>query len=159
MEAIEGKFNIKSTVKKVKAAREELKKAREEFEKAKKMDREASEPILRDCHHVRKIHELFCKSAGVGDRMTVNERKMFIFIVQYLYDPRTFFGYCLPNGLRRELVKVLRLGCFSVISRHVSCTLHEYRFYSQFRNDVNRIFADVVDGLVECGVIDPEKMK
>ena len=159
MEAIEGKFNIKSTVRKVRSAREELKRAREEFERARKVDREASEPILKDCCHVRKVYELFCKSAGVGETMTVNERKMFLFIIQYLYEPRTFFGLCLPNGLRRELVRVLRPRCFSVISRHVSCTLHEYKIYSQFRSEVNRIFNDVIDGLVECNVIDPEKCK
>lgn len=159
MEAIEGKFNIKFTVRKVKAAREEYKRAREEFERARNADREVSEPILRDCSHVRRIYELFCKSAGVGETMTVNERKMFLFIVQYLYDPRSFFGWYLPKGLRRELVRVLRLRSFSVISRHVSYTLHEYNVYSQFRSEVNRIFNDVVDGLVECGVIDPEKCK
>ena len=158
MEAIEGKFNIKSTVKKVKAAREELKKAREEFEKAKKMDREASEPILRDCHHVRKIHELFCKSAGVGESMTVVERKMFVFIIQFLYEPRNFFGFVMPRGLRIELAKVLRIKGVTILSRCASCTLSEYRIYTQFRTEVNRIFEDVVNGLVECGVIDPENM-
>jgi len=151
MEANQGKFNITETIRRVKSAREELKRARE-------TEREVSKPVLKDYRHIRKIHELFCKSAGVGESMTVVERKMFVFIIQFLYEPRNFFGFVMPRGLRIELAKVLRIKGVTILSRCASCTLSEYRIYTQFRTEVNRIFEDVVNGLVECGVIDPENM-
>ena len=146
MEAKEGKFNITETIRRIK-------KAREEFLRASLHEREVSSPLLTDWSHVAKIYELFCKSAEVVGNMTVIQRKMFVFIIQYLYAPKSLVGAIMPKGLRMEIVKVTRIKAKTVISRCATSTLSEYKIYTQFRNDVNRIFEEIVSELCNLGIL------
>jgi len=152
MEAKEGKFNITETIRRIK-------KAREEFLRASAHEREISSPLLTDWSHVAKIYELFCRAAGVVGCMTVIQRKMFVFIIQYLYAPKSLIGAIMPKGLRMEIVKVTKIKAKTVISRCATSTLSEYKIYTQFRNDVNRIFEEIVSELSELGVLKGEDRK
>ncbi len=149
MEAKQGKFNITETIRRIRSAREDL-------QRASKVEHEVTRPILTDYSHISIVYGLFCQIAGIDGQMTVIERKMFVFIIQYLYEPRNLFGRVMPSGLRREMARVLGLKGVSVISRCASCTLSEYRIYTQFRNDVNRVFGEIIERLAQQGIIDME---
>ena len=65
----------------------------------------------------------------------------------------------MPKGLRMEIVKVTKIKAKTVISRCATSTLSEYKIYTQFRNDVNRIFEEIVSELSELGVLKGEDRK
>lgn len=146
MEKIENKFNITETIRNIRKAQEELRQA---------VQREGSlcTPILTDYDLIPTLHQIFCDLSQDVSASSVDRRKMFIFIIQYLYAPRNLFGYKMPRGLRKMISKVVNLYSVSPISRGAYETMHHYQVYSQFRNEVNRIFDGMVERMREEGIL------
>lgn len=144
MEANESKFNITETIRNIRKAREELRAA---------IGREAdlSAPLLTDYALLPDIYRMFCDAHGVTEIKTVDDRKMFIFIVQYLYAPRNLFGRKMPKDLRKEIASVLGMNAMSTVSDNGRNNLFNYQVYTQFRTKVNRIFGVIVERLRERG--------
>lgn len=146
MEAKESKFNITETIR-------SICKARKELQEATARECQLTRPILTDFKMLPAIYQMFCELTGKHGALSVQDRNVFIFIVQYLYAPRNLFGGKMPGGLRRELAKVVGLNAWSPISRGASETLHHYQVYSGFRDEVNRIFAEIAERLRNDGKI------
>ena len=132
MEQLESKFNITETIRTVKRTHEEM-------QKAIFIARHASEPLLTDITLMDELLDEFRAHTG-RQELTADDRRMFIFIVQYLYAPRNLIGLKMPKGLRRAIARVLRRNAVSVISDIGRATLLNYQVYTQFRMEINRIF-------------------
>ena len=145
MEAKESKFNIAETVKVIRKAREELQTALE-------AERRACRPILTDRSLVDKILAEFRHLRG-DKEMTRSDRQTFIFIIQYLYAPRSLFGVRMPPGLRSAIARSLHLHTHSIISNVSNNNLFNYHVYSQFRNDCNHTLDEIVKWLIEHQII------
>jgi len=146
MEANESKFNISETVRNIRKAREELRAA---------IGREADlcVPLLTDYTLLPDIYKMFCELSGATEIKSVDDRKMFIFIVQYLYAPRNLFGCKMPKDLRKEIASVLGMNAMSTVSDNGRNNLFNYQVYTQFRTKVNVIFEEVVSRLRSEGKI------
>lgn len=144
MEANESKFNITETVRNIRKAREELRAA---------IGREADlcVPLLTDYTLLPDIYRMFCELLGATEIKSVDDRKMFIFIVQYLYAPRNLFGCKMPKRLRKEIASVLGMNAMSAVSDNGRNNLFNYQVYTQFRTKVNHLFDAIVDILREKG--------
>ena len=136
METIKNKFNISEMIRSIKEAREELRRAA-------CAENSLCSPMLTDYSLIPELYKIFCEERGglkPGD-----DRKVFIFIIQYLYAPRNLFGCRMPSGLRTALSNVMGIRSHSVLTRSASETLHNYRIYSSFREEVNSIFSKMME--------------
>jgi hypothetical protein len=146
MEMNEGKYNIGETVRSIREAMAELRRA-------VKSERAVCSPILKDYSLLPELYGMFCDLIGKQEAITVDDRKVFLFIVQYMYAPRNLFGTKMPARLRREIARTLHVNAESVVSRWSSETMHHYQVYTQFRSEVNRIFGEIVGRLQESGLL------
>jgi hypothetical protein len=146
MDTKESKFNITETIRSIRKAREELRRA-VDFENS------VSSPMLTDYALLPDIYAMFCELIGKPDARKVDDRKMFIFIVQYLFTPRNLFGSKMPARFRREIARILGVNAESVVSRWASETMHHYQVYTQFRSEVNRIFGEIAERLHGRGML------
>lgn len=105
----------------------------------------ATSPRLKDLALIPKIYEIF---KGIkGGNITVNDRKVFIFVVIYLYSPNKFLGGKMPQGLRRAIVRATKVNCASVISATCTELMVLYTTYSDFRCGVNELLNRVMERL------------
>ena len=130
----------------------QMKKAREEMKRAVSLEDAATKPRLTDLSLIKSIYGKFTDMVG-KERISVSERKMFIFIIQYLYAPRNIFGARMPRMLRGELANVLGVNSVCVISQNGADTLHHYRVYTSFRQETNRILTSILTYLSGLGKI------
>lgn len=140
METEKGKFNITETIRSIKNAREELRRVVAH-------EADVCAPLLTDYALLPSLWRHFCELLGRDGSIKADDRKMFIFIVQYLYAPRNLFGVKMPKRLRKELAFVVDGGAESMVSNHGKNTLFLYRTYTRFRTEVNRIFGAMVERL------------
>lgn len=146
MEANESKFNIAETIR-------NIRKAREELRQAVRKENICCSPMLTDYKLVPRLYGMFCELAESRKMSEVDIRKLFIFIIQYLYAPRNLVGCKMPSGLRRVLAGAMGVNAMSVVSRGASETLHHYQVYTQFRDEVNRIFGEMSERMRSEGII------
>lgn len=149
MEATINKFNIIDTIRDMRKVREDIRKLRQLIKK----ESDLYSPVLTDYSLLPRIHEMFRKLSAKSNASSVDKRRMFIFIVQYLYAPRNLFGYKMPRGLRRKLAQLTGLKAESPISRGAFESVHYYQGYVQFREEVNSIFGVIWQRLESDGVI------
>lgn len=146
MEAKESKFNITEKIREIRSAREELRKA-------VKRESICCTPMLRDFSLVPKLYRMYCELVGGVSKSDTDARRVFIFVVQYFYAPRSMFGGFMPRGLRRVLVSFLGVKALSVVSKHASETGPRYLAYRGFRENVNRIFEQMTAQMQDEGII------
>ena len=118
-----------------------IKTARMELQKAIRNDKLATSPQLTDLSFVEKFYNAFLEDKG--DHITVNDRKVFIFVVIYLYAPRKLFGGKMPHGMRRAIANVAGITCASFISSTSAELLILYTTYDDFQQEVDRLLNKV----------------
>lgn len=139
METEKGKFNITETIR-------SIKKAREELRRVVAHEADVCAPLLTDYSLLPELWRLFCELLGRDGSIKADDRKMFIFIVQYLYAPRNLFGVKMPKSLRRELVRAMGVNA-GMVSNYGRSTLFMYQVYTRFRCEVNRILEGMLERL------------
>lgn len=118
-----------------------IKTARMELQKAIRNDKLATSPQLTDLSFVEKIYNAFLEDKG--KHITVNDRKVFIFVVIYLYAPQKLFGGKMPHGMRRAIANVAGITCASFISSACAELLILYTTYDDFQQEVDRLLNKV----------------
>lgn len=129
--------HIIETIKRIEKSRTALRQAIADNELA-------TSPQLKDLSLIPKIYRLF--EEVKGNEITVNDRKVFIFVVVYLYSPHKFFGGKMPQGMRKEISKAARIDC-TCISRTCTELLVLYTTYSDFRQGVDELLNEVLGRL------------
>lgn len=122
-----------------------------EIDKAELLNEEKilKEPTLTDMNLIPDIYEIYKSTIG-KNYASVQNRKKFIFVVLYLYSPSTLScNKRMPTGLRDEIASVVNLYNKSTISTNYSDVIFLYQNYSDFRNDVSRIYNSIVEKLNE----------
>lgn len=97
-------------------------------------EKELSKPILHDINLVGNIYDLFMSS--FDGKSTMWRRKMFIFVVLYLYSPSALAGTKMRRGLRYKIASVLGCTC-SNVSHDYKNVRFFYTTYKAFRMHVN----------------------
>lgn len=99
-------------------------------------------PKLRDYKLIPELYDFFL---GVVDEIcpearetTTLIRRMFLFVVLFLYSPRTLFGTKMRKGLRPALSHLF--ACDStLLSYYARDLVFHYEVYSDFRKNINNL--------------------
>lgn len=108
---------------------------------------ELCKPRLTDISRVGEIYRWFTELSDAPNRKTGMETKKFIFICLYLYCPSALAGGQMVDGLRSEICKAAGISQRQTVTRNVSQSVFAYRIYKYFRNDVNRIYNEIINRL------------
>lgn len=125
---------IIETIKRIEKARSTLRQAIADNELV-------TSPKLKDLSLIPKIYNLF--EHIKGNKITVSERKEFIFVVIYLYAPNKFFGGKMPQGMRKAVSNAIHTDS-SCISRTCTELIVLYTTYSDFRSGVDELLNEVM---------------
>ncbi len=139
-------FNISETIRNIRKAREELREATQK-------ENLLCAPVLTDYSLIPRLYQIFCRLTDDMPAVNLDRRKVFIFIIQYIYAPRTLFGCKMPRGLRRRLAEALGLNAATSVSRWASETMHHYLVYTQFRIEANRIIGGMAEQMKDEGLL------
>lgn len=95
-----------------------------------------SRPAVTDVSLIKEYFDEFCKykNTTLDD---IDERRVFLFVIIYLFTPRTIAGGMrMRNGVRGELSKVIPQASPCVISNNIANIGFLYRNYKWFREEV-----------------------
>ena len=117
------------------------------------LEREAealSSPIISDLEQVETVYGYCVEAHGqlfpnVPLDKPVSRRRI-LFVILFLFSPKTLAGTKMSRGLRAEISKIMGVES-SNVSHYHSTILFFYNVYEDFRGDVNRLFAIVYDKL------------
>ncbi len=129
---------IIETIKRIEKARTALRQAIADNELA-------TSPKMKDLSLIPKIYGIF--EELMGDNITVNDRKEFIFVVVYLYAPNRFFGGKMPKGLRRAIGKATGVSAMTAISNNCTELMVLYTTYHDFREETDGLLNAVIPRL------------
>jgi len=113
---------------------QKIKEVREELRKVMKKEHAVTLPALTDLNLIPDIAGVFKSMKGI-EVFNVEDRRLFIFIILYLYCPHNLFSRNLPRGLRRILAKVLNVKVDNIISRDKKEALCYFTIYKKFREE------------------------
>lgn len=99
-----------------------------------------SEPLLTDMSLVRNIYDLFI-SYHKGRKVPM-QRKMFIFVILYLYSPCALVGSKMRRGLREKIATILQCTNSNVSHDYKNVSFF-FTTYKGFRKEA----LDVIDRL------------
>ena len=125
-------------------------------DKSKLLEKESilSKPLLTNRSLIKNIHKEFesylCGEDSKHGGSNVYRRKMFIFIILYLYAPSTFVGDKIPSGLRSELANVLGLSSACLISIETNRLMFLYQNYRDFKDKIDSLFPKLMGSIVSA---------
>lgn len=125
----------------------ELKSIREQKYRLSERESEIAKPVLTDLGMIDTLYEWFKEIALEGKELpkgNVSQRKKFIFIILYLYSPTTLAGGKMRAGLREKLAEVFPIKEKSVVSNNTNNLVFSYQLYKYFRQDVERIYKEII---------------
>lgn len=108
-----------------------------------KQFQELSKPALADYGFIPQLYEWFCEAlADIPPSGKTQRRREFIFIVLYLYEPKSLLGIKrMPCGLRGEICEIFDDISLCRISDDSGYAYSSYMNYKDFRNEVNTAFS------------------
>jgi hypothetical protein len=108
------------------------------------------QPMLRDFSQLEAVliaHRELEKEIGLHNKDNVYERRKIIFVMLYLFCPRTLAGGNLVKGLRRRIGKLLGLKTYSVISSNIDGLMVLYERDKDFHDGVDILYFKTCDVL------------
>lgn len=127
---------------------EELREVRNRQEELKKIENELVRPVITNLSLIGDLYEQFQQLTADMNRWNkYSKRRMFLFIVVWLYSPASFVSERLASGVREEITKVLNLKSRTIVSNEMHNLLFVYQTYKQFRKDTNYVFQQLVTWL------------
>lgn len=127
-----------------------LKEIKEERLRLNDEEQTLSSPAITDPDRIPEVLE-YCKESyrelHPNSKVRVSEvRRMYIFILLFLFSPKTLAGGKMSNGLRTRIAGAMGIESSNVSHYHADVWFY-YTVYSDFRDDVNGMFALVFDKL------------
>ncbi len=96
-------------------------------------------PVLTNLDLLPDLHRWFMANDNSTDPFL--KRRKFLFLVLSLYSVGSILGDRLPNGLRPKLCEIYPSLSASTISNNIYGLDIEYFVYSDFREDINRLYS------------------
>lgn len=97
-----------------------------------------NKPVLTDLNLLPDLHKWFLENDNSTDPFM--KRRKFLFLVLCLYSVGSILGDRLPNGLRPKLCEIYPSLSASTISNNIYGLDIEYFVYSDFRENINRLY-------------------
>jgi hypothetical protein len=132
---------------------DKIKKLKEEKRKIESEIKELTEPFITDRSLMPIIYdwfkEILSERTCAPNPESTYQRKKFLFIILKLYCPGFFSGDKMPSGLRKEIARCLNVTAESTISSNCSDILFVCRHYKNFSSDIEKLYSEIVERLVE----------
>ena len=133
-EFIHGLFDLKSTIV---SGVKELSRIYNNMDELERKEDVFSEPLYTDMSKIDAMYEAF-QSIYCKPKMTVNDRKKFLFVIILLYCPKKLAGKKMKSGLRDKIANILHMRQHSTLSNNVKDLVKEYD--SNFKKDVSKAY-------------------
>lgn len=116
-------------------------------QKSRLSEREAklAKAYIEDYAAISRVKDLFCEK--IKDINKPYNRKKLLFVMLYLFAPRSLVGCRLPNGLRTELTRIFPDVSPCVISNDISDLFFRYQHYKDFRTEVESVCEYILERL------------
>ncbi len=120
-------------------------------------ERELSSHILTDYSLIGEIYGLFndilkeSVCSPIPD--SPMQRKKFLFIILFLYSPRTLAGGKMHSGMRKALEVIYPNIKPNTISGYVSDIVFLYSQYKSYRKEIDGLYAKIIEKLKDEGKI------
>lgn len=135
-EFIHNLFNLKNTIV---TGVKELSRIYDNMDDLEKKEEVFSEPLYTDLSKIDAMYDVF-RSVYCKSKMTVYDRKKFLFVVVLLYCPKRLAGKKMMNGLREKMAQVLNIKGKTALSDNVKDLVKVYDSDSDFKKDVSRAY-------------------
>lgn len=136
---------------------EQIKLVKEKKEKLSRIEQNLSSPILTDKSLIPEIYELFKRVLSEQDFSPMPEsphqRKKFVFVILFLYSPKTLAGYHSPRGLRDAIAKAIGLRDVTFISNNIETVAFLSQNDKYFKGDIEYLYTEILNRLEIKGLI------
>ncbi|MCS2244557.1 hypothetical protein AAAY27_17515 [Bacteroides thetaiotaomicron] len=136
---------------------EQIKLVKEKKEKLSRIEQNLSSPILTDKSLIPEIYELFKRVLSEQDFSPMPEsphqRKKFVFVILFLYSPKTLAGYHSPRGLRDAIAKAIGLRDVTFISNNIETVAFLSQNDKYFKEDIEYLYTEIITRLKIKGLI------
>lgn len=127
-----------------------LRSIKDERTKLDDEEKMLSNPALSDYDDIPKIFD-YCHEAyeqlHPRTRVRASEiRRKYLFVILFLYSPKTLAGGKMSSGLRTKIAEALGVEPTNISHYHSDIWFY-YTVYSDFREDVNQLFSIVFENL------------
>ena len=120
----------------------ELKSVLQEEDDLKSKVASLGKPVLNDMKQIPLLLDKY-KMLIAKDRLSVYERKVFLFVVVSMFDPKALAGKKMKHGLREILGGSLGFENKTIISDNMRNISNYYASTPRFKKDVKRVYAYV----------------
>ena len=135
-EFIHGLFDLKSTIV---SGVKELSRIYNNMDELERKEDIFSEPLYTDMSKIDAMYEAF-QSIYCKSKMTVNDRKKFLFVIILLYCPKKLAGKKMKSGLRDKIANILHMRQHSTLSNNAKDLVKEYDSDPNFKKDVSKAY-------------------
>ncbi|CUQ22977.1 hypothetical protein [Bacteroides thetaiotaomicron] len=136
---------------------EQIKLVKEKKEKLSRIEQNLSSPILTDKSLIPEVYELFKRVLSEQDFSPMPEsphqRKKFVFVILFLYSPKTLAGYHSPRGLRDAIAKAIGLRDVTFISNNIETVAFLSQNDKYFKEDIEYLYTEIITRLKIKGLI------
>lgn len=136
---------------------EQIKLVKEKKEKLSRIEQNLSSPILTDKSLIPEVYELFKRVLSEQDFSPMPEsphqRKKFVFVILFLYSPKTLAGYHSPRGLRDAIAKAIGLRDVTFISNNIETVAFLSQNDKYFKEDIEYLYTEIINRLKFKGLI------
>lgn len=136
---------------------EQIKLVKEKKEKLSRIEQNLSSPILTDKSLIPEIYELFKRVLSEQDFSPMPEsphqRKKFVFVILFLYSPKTLAGYHSPRRLRDAIAKAIGLRDVTFISNNIETVAFLSQNDKYFKEDIEYLYTEIITRLKIKGLI------
>ena len=116
-----------------------------------------SAPTLTDKSLIPVIYEMFREILSEQDFAPMPEsphqRKKFVFVILFLYSPKTLAGYPSPKGLRDAIAKAIGLHDVTFISNNIETVAFLSQNDKYFKKDIEYLYTEIINRLKFKGLI------
>lgn len=130
-----------------------LKIVRDKIIELSRAMKELNDPVLSDLSLLPKLYEVyldfFARIGNSNSTAQVYNRQKFLFVILYLYSPKTLAGGKMKIGLRDKLSDLFKLNSRTSISDNCSDIVFMYYNYRDFRRDVELLFNEMTNAIPE----------
>lgn len=136
---------------------EQIKSVKEKKEELARIEQNLSTPTLTDKSLIPVIYEMFKEFLAGQDFSPMPEsphqRKKFVFVILFLYSPKTLAGYHSPKGLRDAIAKAIGLHDVTFISNNIETVAFLSQNDKYFREDIEYLYTEIINRLKFKGLI------
>lgn len=136
---------------------QQIKYIKEQKEELSRVEANISAPLLSNKSIIPDIYQIFKEILSEQDFPPIPDsppqRKKFMFVILFLYSPKTLAGYHSPRGLRKAIAKAIGLHDVTFISNNIETVSFLSRNDKHFKQDIEYLYSEVVYRLKIKGLI------